>query len=607
MTTSNCYQLAILETSDLHCNILPYDYYSDKKSDFFGLAKVASLIKKYRKLYPHSILVDNGDLIQGNALSDYLHQFKIVDEHTIHPIIKAMNYLQYDIATVGNHDFNYGIDFLQKITKQATFPYICSNIFFKNKNIPNTKGNSLFPKTFIITKKLSENDTINIGFLGVAPPQILIWDKHILSEKLLIDDIVESAKESVKELKKNGADIIIALAHSGILPLKYIKNSENAVYKLAKIKQIDAIFSGHAHNIFPGGKIYQNLESFKINNRTGKINEKPVVMPGALGSHLGIIILKLKKNKNTWEVKESFSEIASVKNVEEDSKIVSLVTAENIQVLKYIRSQVGKTKIHFHSWFSQIEVSNASQFIQKTAIEFVSEKLALTKWKNLPIICAFAPLNTGSHGSSYINITKGPLAIKDISNLYPYDNEIKVLLINKKQIIQWLEFGAQCFQQIKPNVTEEINIINPLFPTFNFDSIFGLTYEIDISQPIGKRIVNLKFQGKGIKFNQKFAIITNNYRAAGGGNFPNLTKLKMILDSTQLYRSLIIEKVTKLKEIDFELEQNWKLKKLLAPIKQKIIYESSIDSIPFHPIFLILKEKDFNTNKAKYFVDMTKF
>lgn len=607
MNSSNCYQLAILETSDLHCNILGYDYYSDKRSDFFGLAKTASLIHKYRKLYPNSLLVDNGDLIQGNALADYLNYFKLINEKTIHPIIKVMNELQYDIATVGNHDFNYGVDFLKTVTKQANFPFICSNIFYRNNNKEKKKGESLFPKTYIIEKQLTGTNTIKIGFLGIAPPQILIWDKHILNNSLYIEDIVESAKYAAKQLKQSGADIIVALAHSGIIPLKYLKNSENAVYKLSKIKEIDAIFSGHAHNIFPGGKIFHDLEKFNIDNKTGKINDKPVVMPGSLGSHLGVIILNLEKNKQHWKIKETFCELPNVQNVTENSKIVSLINLEHEQVLKYIRSEVGKTNLHLHSWFSTIENSLASQFIQKTAIEFAVEKLSATKWKNLPIICAFAPLNTGSHGASYINIPPGCLAIKDISNLYPYDNEIKVLLINKKQIIEWLEFSAQAFQQVDLNSTKEINILNPLFPSFNFDCIYGLTYEIDITKPIGKRIVNLKYLGKNLLAKQNFAIVTNNYRAAGGGNFPNLTKLKILIDSHYLYKNLVIEKVKKEKVIHFSLEPNWKLKKITTPSKQPIIYESSIDSIPYHAPYLTLLTKDLNTKRVKYRVDLTKF
>ena len=468
-------------------------------------------------------------------------------------------------------------------------------------------GESLYPESYIIEKKFEDNASIKIGFIGVAPPQILIWDKHILDNKIIIKDIVESSKKQAIQLKKNGADLVIALAHSGILPLKYIKNTENAVYELTKIKQIDAVFSGHAHNIFPGGKVFQNLDKYKIDNTIGKINNIPVVMPGALGSHLGIIRFNLEKKKNVWKINQSFSEIHSVKDVEPDSKVISLVEEENKNVLNYIRSHVGKSNIHFYSWFSSLGNSYTSQFIQKTAIEFASNKFKNTKWENLPFLCSFAPLNTGTHGSSFINIPKGPLAIKDISNLYPYDNEIKVLLVNGEQIKDWLEFSAQTFNQINVTSSEEIFLLNPLFPTFNFDCIFGITYEIDLTKPLGNRILNIQFNKRKIKPKQLFGVVTNNYRAAGGGTFPNINKFKTILDSTELYRNILIEKVKNTKVIDFTLEENWKILPIITPNKQTVYFESSLDSIPYHPPFLVLHSKDESLKKAKYRIDVTKF
>jgi 2',3'-cyclic-nucleotide 2'-phosphodiesterase / 3'-nucleotidase len=607
MTSTQCYQLAILETTDLHCNIVPYDYYNDKKSEFYGLAKTATLIKKFQKIYKNSILVDNGDLIQGNALSDYISRYQPLPEGKIHPIFKIMNYLKYDIATVGNHDFNYGLEFLLRVTNQAEFPYICSNIFLYDKNSPDKKGEKIFRESYILEKILDHNEMVKIGFIGVAPPQILIWDKHILENKIIAQDIVEATKKQAAELKKNGADIIIVLAHSGILPIKYTPGNENAVYELTKIKSIDAVLSGHAHNVFPGGKLFQNLKKYHIDNEVGKINEKPVVMPGALGSHLGIIRLVLEKKNKKWKVKQSFSELHSVKDVEADSKVLSMVDEENKKVLTYIRSHVGKSNVHFNSWFSTLQPSLSSQFIQKIGIEFAQKMLKGSKWEKTPLLSAFAPLNTGSHGSTFINIPKGPLAIKDISNLYPYDNEIKVILVNGKQLKEWLEFSAQSFQQIELNSKNETSILNPIFPSFNFDCIYGVTYEIDITQPVGNRIIHLNYNDTPVKPKKLFAVVTNNYRAAGGGNFPNLSNLKSIVESTQLYRDVVIEKVKNTKEINVTLEKNWNIHPILLPSKQKIFFESSIDSIPYQPPFLTLHSKDEIQKRAKYLVDLTKF
>ncbi len=607
MTTNRCYQLVILETSDLHCNIVPYDYYNDKKSEFFGLAKTATIIKKFKNNCTNTVLVDNGDLIQGNALSDFINRKAPLAENQIHPIIKVMNYLRFDLATVGNHDFNYGLDFLFKVANQANFPFICSNLFHYNKNLKNHLGKSLFPENFILEKKLDNEEIVKIGFIGVAPPQILIWDKHILHHKVAAIDMVLATKQQAKLLKKMGADIVVVLAHSGIFPIKYVTGCENAVCELTKIKEVDVVLSGHAHNVFPGGKVFNNLEKYKIINQTGKINGKPVVMPGALGSHLGVIRLELTKKRDKWKINQSFAEVHNVRDVEPDSHSLALVSEENNKVLSYIRSEVGRSSVHFNSWFSTLQISYASQFIQKTVLEFGKILLKNTKWENLPILCAFAPLNTGSHGSFYINIPKGPLAIKDISNLYPYDNEIKILLTNGDQLKTWLEFGAQIFTQIDVTSSIEINILSPHFPAFNFDCIYGITYEIDITKPYGKRIINLCYNKLPIKSTQKFSVVTNNYRAAGGGNFPNLHKLKSLVETTQLYRDIVIEKVKEQPEINVTLEENWRIHPILSGTKQKIFFESSSDSIPFHPKFLTLLSKDEKLKKAKYLVDITKF
>ncbi|KAB8029787.1 bifunctional 2',3'-cyclic-nucleotide 2'-phosphodiesterase/3'-nucleotidase [Fluviispira multicolorata] len=599
-------ELAILETSDLHCNVVPHDYYNDVKIEHFGLAKTATLIKKFRKIYENNILVDNGDLLQGSALADLVTRVHPLKETEIHPIFKVMNSLNYDIATVGNHDFNYGLDFLLRVIQKANFPYICSNVYFFDKKAKNKRGQRILPAHFILEKKLTCNETIRIGFLGVTPPQIMTWDKHILLGKVVVQEIVDAVKEQVKELKKKNVDLIVVLAHSGILPLKYNLGTENAVCEISKIKGIDAILSGHAHSVFPGGKIFNELENMNVDNTIGKINDIPVVMPGAWGSHLGIIRFLLEKTKGKWKVKQSFSEIYNVKETTADSEVLSIIQEDNEKTLSHIRSNVGESNIHIHSWFSTLQHTLTSQIIQETGVEFAKRILEYSKWKNLPILCSFAPVNTGGHGSPYIHIQKGPLAIKDISNLYPYDNELKVVLINKNQIKEWLEFSAQAFQQIDIDSEKEISLLNPFYPSFNFDCISNIEYKIDVTEPLGNRIKDLTYNSKPILPRQQFALVTNNYRASGGGNFPNFDKIKTIVDSTEFFRDILIDKIKRIKVLDLELTKSWSL--IPTPYcKAKVFFESTMDSIPFHPPFLSVLSTEPKTKRVKYLVDTTKF
>ncbi|WP_186647308.1 bifunctional 2',3'-cyclic-nucleotide 2'-phosphodiesterase/3'-nucleotidase [Fluviispira vulneris] len=599
-------ELAILETSDLHCNVVPHDYYNDVKIEHFGLAKTASLIKKFRKIYENNLLVDNGDLLQGSALADLVARVHPLKKNETHPILKVMNILNFDIATVGNHDFNYGLDFLLNVIQKAKFPFICSNVYYYNENAKNKRGERILPGHFIIEKKLSCNETIKIGFMGVAPPQIMTWDKHILLGKVVVQEIVDAVKEQVKELKKKKVDLICVLAHSGILPLKYNLGTENAVCEISKIKGVDAIFSGHAHSVFPGGKIFNNLENMHIDNTIGKINNVPVVMPGAWGSHLGIIRFILEKKNKKWKVLQSFSEVHNVKETTADSEVLATIKDDNEHTLKHIRSTVGESNIHIYSWFSTLQHTLTSQIIQETGVEYAANYLKHTEWKNLPILCSFAPVNTGGHGSPYIHIQKGPLAIKDISNLYPYDNELKVVLINGEQLKEWLEFSAQAFLQIDIDSEKEISLLNPFYPSFNFDCISNIEYNIDVTMPLGNRIKNLNYKNTPISTTQQFALVTNNYRASGGGNFPNFDKLKTIVDSTEFFRDILIEKIKKIKTLDLKLTKSWSL--LPTPYcKAKVFFESTMDSIPFHPPFLSVISTDPKTKRVKYAVDTTKF
>jgi 2',3'-cyclic-nucleotide 2'-phosphodiesterase/3'-nucleotidase len=598
------YELAIFETSDLHCNIVPYDYYNDTSVESYGLAKIATLVRKLRKQYQNNILIDNGDLFQGNALADYMARLETSSSLT-HPIYRVMNFLKYDLANLGNHDFNYGLDFLKKIVQQADFPYICSNVFCLDKSKANQQGQNLYPPTYFLEKKLGPQQTIKIGFLGLVPPQILVWDKHLLKDHLTVEDILKSAHFYTKKLKEQGADLVVVIAHSGILPLNYVPGTENATYEITKIKDVDAVLSGHAHALFPGGRLFENLEQQGIENKIGKINGKPVVMPGAWGSHLGVIRFSLKKTSNLWQVKDSFSEVYSVKNIKPDRQVLALVQREHQKVLTHFRSVIGHTHVHFHSWFSTLQPSLTSQFVQESALQYAQKLLAHTRWDTFPLLCAFAPLNTGNHGSSYINIPQGTLAMKDIFNLYPYDNELKVILINGLQLKEWLEFSAKVFLQIDVHFSDETSILNPLFPSFNFDCMLGVNYKIDITQPVGKRIKKLSYKNKTVSPNQEFLIVTNNYRAAGGGNFPNVKEIKVVLDTKVFYRKILTERVKKEKEIRMTLMRNWAFHPIKEFSHQKIYFETSLDSLNHHPSFLTVLSQNKQAHTVKYLVDLS--
>ncbi|WP_052352762.1 metallophosphoesterase [Neobacillus dielmonensis] len=330
--------LRVLETTDIHADLVNYDYYQNRINNRVGLVKTASLIRKARKEASNSLLFDNGDHLKGNPLGEYLARIKGIHKGMIHPVYRAFNYLNYDAIAIGNHEFNYGLKFLKAALQGAEMPVLNANVYSIKHNVP-------YFTPYVILKRnvIDQNGVkheLKIGVISFMPVQIMRWDKSNLEGRVYAKPIVETAKTFIPLIKAEGADIIIALAHTGISSDPYRPDTENAVYYLTKIPGIDAILAGHSHSIFPGPS-YQNLPH--TNLKKGQINRIPVVMAGAFGNRLGIIDLKLKKQKEGWKVLDGTSmtrAIATEKGkslVKRHEGLYEVVKPEHLETLRLIK------------------------------------------------------------------------------------------------------------------------------------------------------------------------------------------------------------------------------------------------------------------------------
>ncbi|MBP3040720.1 bifunctional 2',3'-cyclic-nucleotide 2'-phosphodiesterase/3'-nucleotidase [Bacillaceae bacterium Marseille-Q3522] len=558
-------ELTLLETSDLHSNVMDYNYYGDAATSSYGLARTAKLINKYRNEAKNTILVDNGDTIQGSPLGEYINKHPEEFEDGL-PIYKTMNLLDYDAGTVGNHEFNYGLDFLDKSLEAADFPIV-------NANVLKPDGSYYFDPYEIVEKEVTDSNgntqTLKIGYTGFAPPQIMTWDKANLEGKVVAEDIVKSAQKVIPEMKQAGADLIIVLAHTGIVPQEQGENAENAVYDLAlKVADIDAIVSGHQHGLFPGTSYKGNL----IDNEKGTINGIPVVMPKSWGSHLGVIDMTLQQVDGDWKVTDSQSKAEPITSVTEaDPVITDAIKDAHNKTLEYVRTPVGQTEAPINSFFALVQDDPSIQIVTDAQKWFAEKELADTEYSNLPILSAGAPFKAGGRQGAdyYTNIAKGDLAIKNIGDLYLYDNTVYILKLTGAEIKEWLEMSAGQFNQIDPGKTDEQDLINTEFPTYNFDVIDGVTYEIDVTEPAkydrsgtvvnaeSSRIKNLQYEGKEIDPKQEFLVVSNNYRASGGGHFPNINSSKVVLSTTVENRQVLSDYIMEEKTINPAADGNW--------------------------------------------------
>jgi 2',3'-cyclic-nucleotide 2'-phosphodiesterase/3'-nucleotidase len=582
--TSARLKLRVLETTDLHVNVVPYDYFRDAADDTVGLAKTATLIKAAQAEAKNSLLFDNGDFLQGSALGDYIAYKKGLKLGDTHPIIAAMNALPYVCGTLGNHEFNYGLEFLETGLAKAEFPMVCANVT-RVGGEPLVDPWRLFEQSF--EDEAGAQHIVKIGVIGFVPPQIMQWDKANLEGKLTAIDIVDAAAKHLPELLAAGPDIVVALCHSGIAGGERRGMEENAALHLARLDGIDVILTGHQHLVFPGAKAFDGLAG--VDNVKGSLHGKPACQPGFWGSHLGLIDLELEKRGERWRIAGFKVEPKPIFERTPDRKIVpkaavepavlATVKADHEATLVYMREPVGATASPINSFFALVADDPSVQIVADAQIAYAKGLMAQTQWKALPVLSAAAPFKSGGRSGPafFTDIPAGPLALKNIADIYLYPNTLQIVKVTGAQVREWLERSAGIFNRIDPAKTEEQPLINPGFPAFNFDVIDGVTYRIDVTQasrydgegklfaPDARRIVDLAFEGKPIDEKAEFIVATNNYRASGGGNFPG-TKTTIVLESPDLNRDVVVRHILAKKTIEPKADGNWALNPLPASV-----------------------------------------
>ncbi|MCV2352200.1 bifunctional 2',3'-cyclic-nucleotide 2'-phosphodiesterase/3'-nucleotidase [Paucibacter sp. Y2R2-4] len=590
--------LRILQTTDLHMNLLNYDYYQDRLTDEYGLAKTITLIHQAREQAPNNLLFDNGDLLQGNPLGDMMARVKPLPKGAIHPAFKVMNLLRYDAANLGNHEFNYGLPFLRQAIAGAAFPYVNANLMLAGPGRPRHAFNPYVLLERRFTDKAGKTQALKIGVIGLAPPQIMQWDRPHLQGQLLAQDMVESAQALIPQLRRQGADLIIAIAHTGFEKDPQALGAENKAAELARLPGLDALLLGHAHAEFPSAAFAQHPG---VDLQRGSIHGVPTVMPGRWGDHLGLIDLTLSRQQGRWRVVDSHAELRGVYQRESRRALVAadpmvnhVIAKEHGDTLAHMRAQVAQSSAPIHSYFAQVLDDPSVQLVAQAQKEYVRRAVQGTDLERLPLLSAAAPFKSGGRQgwSNYTDIPAGPLALKHVADLYVYPNTIKALKLSGAELREWLEMSAGQFRQIKPGSAPEQELLDPDFRAYNFDMIEGLTYEIDVSQAArydaegrrsasnAHRIVNLRYQGLPLDERANFLVVTNNYRANGGGGFPGLNASKIVVDAPDETRQAVANYLASARQFNPSADGNWRI---LPVPGVRLVFRSGAGGIPHLP------------------------
>jgi 2',3'-cyclic-nucleotide 2'-phosphodiesterase/3'-nucleotidase len=563
--------LAILETTDLHANVVGYDYFKLAADPSLGLDRTATLIAQARREFPNTLLLDNGDTLQGTALGDYQAVVAPVKCGELPGIYKAMARLGYDGGSVGNHDFNYGLRFLGQVTgsrfdvpgieRKAKpcagpgFPIVLANVYSVTTHAP------LFAPYRILEKRVHAEDaagrpvdaTIKVGIIGFTTPTIMSWDKRSLEGRVYTAGLVETARRYIPEMRRKGADLIVAISHGGLDASPYSPTMENGNYYLAQVPGIDALLLGHAHLLFPNpASTAAQFDLPHVDKVRGTVFGVPAVMANLWGKNLGVIRFELRHDGRGWKIDSDKTVVetratqqADQSYVAADAAVLDLVRTEHEATIRYVRTPVGTTEFRMSTYFADVGDPSAIQVVNAAQAAYVRDyvKANLPQYEDVPVLSVSAAFKAGAAGpADYTDVAPGSLALNNAADLYLYPNALTAVKVDGAGLLAWLEKAAGRFNTIDPARTGPQELVNAGFPSYNFDTVTSpdLRYEIDVTRPPGARIRNLTWQGKAVAAGQVFLVATNNYRASGGGNFPGLDGSRTVIASPDTNRDVLI-------------------------------------------------------------------
>jgi 2',3'-cyclic-nucleotide 2'-phosphodiesterase/3'-nucleotidase len=539
-------------TTDLHGSVFNWNYftnaeYDDSAKNDIGLAKVATLVAAVRaqRGRQHTLMIDAGDTIQGTPLAYYFARIAPITEANVHPMAAAMNHIGYDAAALGNHEFNYGIPLLRTFADQLDFPLLGANALDAGT------GRPAFAPYVIKTVRVKGEQPIRVGILGLTNPGIAIWDRANVEGRMTFPGLVEQAKIWVPRMHAAGVDVLVVAAHSGATTSSSYGDAlpfpENASTLLAQqVPGIDAILVGHAH--------LEIAERRVVNEATGR--DVVLTEPLRWGMRLSLIDLSLARVHGRWVVQSVGSSLLNSNTVDEDAQVKKLLTADHEKVLSYVSSVIGSCTTAMSCSTARYQDTAALDFINLVQAEAVRAGIAGTPAAALPMLSIAAPFYKDA------NIPAGDVSVRDVAGLYIYDNTLLGITFTGAQVRAYLEKSAEYFRQVSgtgpftpDQLTNAITVVAPAgTPDYNYDVMGGLdaplSYDIDVSQAPGSRIVNLRYAGAVIDLSAQFVVAINNYRQSGGGGFPGVTTAPVVHNAQQEVRQLIIDWVTSHRVID---------------------------------------------------------
>jgi len=495
--------LVVATTTDVHGRLRAWDYYANQVDAVRGLSRAATIVDSVRAANPgRVILLDAGDLLQGNPLAYVVAR---VSRDRANPIIAAMNAMQYDASAIGNHEYNYGVPYLDSAVRQAKFPFLSANTY----RLDPEGVHAYRPWTII------ERAGLKIGIVGATTPGVTLWDAENIKGRLRFGDIVAAVKQAVQETRAAGADIVLVTVHSGLNePSSYDTlttgvPSENVAARVAsEVPGIDLVLYGHSHK----------------ENRGSTIGQTLLVQPKNWATSVGVAHLVVSRSGGRWIVSEKRNDIVQSAGHAENAAVLAATDAIHRETVAYVTTPIGST--------SERWSADSARFKDTPLIDFILETERKAAGSDLASTAAF---------STDVVMGPGPITIAQVAQLYPYDNTLRAVRISGKQLRDYLEFSSRYYRTpASPSARLETD---RQIPGYNFDIVSGVDYVMDVSRPVGSRITRLEHKGVPVRDTDSFTMALNNYRQTGGGGYAMLSGAPVVYDKQQEIRQLLIDEV----------------------------------------------------------------
>jgi len=512
--------LYILNTTDIHGSILPYDYIRDEPAEY-GLVKVYTRIKEFKDKYDNVVLLDCGDLLQGNP---YAYYFNRIDTSGVHPIIQTMNYIGYDAFAVGNHEIELGVDTYTKARDTSDFPWLSANAALDD-------GSTYFEPYTIL-----ETVGIKIGILGLTTPGIPTMLDSTYYPGITWKDMVATAQQYSPKLR-DSVDVLIGIFHAGFdaqedkykeelfgLP---VANASGLVAE--RVPGFDVVFGGHSHRVNPRDTIITIRDSTTLK-----------MISGSHAWGLGIAKIVLEKRNGKWQVIEKTGWIEQAKDFPPSREILVLNEPYHKKVVSFFRTPIALNKEIITTENARFEDSPIPELINRVQLHLTEADISLS-----PVF------------STGLVIPADTIRIKDVYAMYPYENTLKMIEMTGEQLVDYLEYCANYYVYENDSLST-----NPDMAGYNYDMAEGISYTIDVREQPGSRIKNVTFlkTAEPIDPEMTYTVALNSYRANGGGGHlkaVGIDKPNVIYSSETDLRNLIIDYLKEQEILEAKCDNNW--------------------------------------------------